>query len=133
MEQQITLTIPGVLYRRAERLAQATNRQVAEVLAEAIVLDDALAKADTAEEDAAVERETVAYAAMHSKLLQEYNGEYVAIHQGQLVDHDENFAALYGRVDDCYPNAFVLVRQVELDPVKVYRFRSPRFATNGDD
>ncbi len=40
MKTRVTLTIPEELYRRAEQLARASNREVSQVLAESIVLED---------------------------------------------------------------------------------------------
>ncbi|MCI0394838.1 MAG: hypothetical protein L0332_12850 [Chloroflexi bacterium] len=40
METRVILTIPEELYRRAQQLARASNREVSEVLAESIVLED---------------------------------------------------------------------------------------------
>jgi hypothetical protein len=53
METHVTLKIPEELYRRAQRLARANNRPVADVLAESIVLeeDEEIEEADLASSD----------------------------------------------------------------------------------
>lgn len=126
MGTQVTLTIPDELYRRAQRLAEARQRDVADVLAEAIILTNEPHQVDLAP-DEDIDRERAAYVAMHSMLWEKYRGQYVAIYHGEMIDHDTEFAALYSRVHKQYPDQFVLIRQVEVEPERVYYFRSPRF------
>ena len=46
---------------------------------------------------AAMQREIAAYEAMHSTLVPQFLGYYVAIHQGHLVDHDlDPVSSTYG-------------------------------------
>jgi hypothetical protein len=73
-------------------------------------------------------REIEAFRAMHGQLLAQYPNQYVAVHQGQLVDHDVDQLALFLRVDQQYPNEVVRIRQVlsEVDPV--YTAHSTRFS-----
>ena len=40
-------------------------------------------------------------------------GQYIALHQGKLVDHDTDGCALSLRIYQSYPNQFVLICQVE--------------------
>jgi hypothetical protein len=47
----------------------------------------------------AMEREQAAFQAMLPQLLVQYEGQYVALHQGQVVDHDTDRAALVIRLD----------------------------------
>jgi predicted transcriptional regulator len=47
MSTQVTLTLPDAVYQRAERLAQLSRRDVAEVLAEMIAASLALAPGAT--------------------------------------------------------------------------------------
>ena len=55
-----------------------------------------------------------------------YAGEYVAIHQKQLIDHDRDELALLRRLDAQYPNDIVLMKQVRPLPEPELRFRSFR-------
>lgn len=128
MGTQVTLTIPDELYHRAQRIAQSRRKDIAEVLADAIVLTEETEGAVESEMDKAIERERAAYLAMHSALLEKYKGEYVAVYRGRLIDHDPDFATLYARINRQYPDEFVLIRQVETQPERTYHFRSPRFA-----
>lgn len=80
-----------------------------------------------AEEDAQVEREKNAYLQLYPQLKKQYTGQYVAIHNSQLVDHDVDYGALFERIDDRYPDTFVWLTQVEAEPMGTIVVRSPRF------
>ena len=73
-----------------------------------------------------IDAEANAFLELHPTLLQNYRGHYVAIYQGQLVDHDTNKLALYARIEAKYPDDFVLMRRVEEQPEREIHFRSPR-------
>ena len=72
-------------------------------------------------------REVEAFKVMYPRLVEQYLGQYVAIYQGQVVDHDQDPIALLRRVKKQYPNQVVLRRKVEKRPEPVLHFRSPRF------
>ncbi len=73
-----------------------------------------------------MQQETDAFRAMHAGLLAKYPNEYIAVHQGQLVDHDPDQLALFMRIDKQYPDIPVLITPVLPEPEEVYTFRSPR-------
>ena len=73
-----------------------------------------------------IQREENAYRAMHAELRGAYPDQYVAIFQGRVIDHDPDQLALLRRVDDRFPDATVLIRQIAPEPEEVYTFRSPR-------
>lgn len=80
-----------------------------------------------AESDAAVERERNAYIALHPLLKEKFLGKHVAIHQGQLIDSDNDDDALYARIDATYPDLFVWLDTVTEEPLEVITLRSPTF------
>lgn len=123
MDTQVMLTIPETLYKKAKQLARTLNRNVSDVLVEAIQLDTV---ALGAEEDLIVEREREAFLNLHPVLWEKYPGEYIAIRGGKLIDHDVDRSVLFARIDQQYPDQFVLMRRVEAQPEVVYQFRSPR-------
>lgn len=130
MAEQINVSIPQSLYQRVRDLARLRNRPVDDVLAE--VLENALPQgkdSESSSEDAAVEQEMNAYIAMHETLKQKYLGQHVAIFGGQLIDVDEDYGALYQRIDAQYPNQFVWLATVEEEPMPTLMFRSPRLHT----
>jgi len=106
---------------RLERIAEkkgATTEELAEQAIRQFLRDEARRM---------MQRESEAFRAMHDELLAKYPGQYVAIHHGQLVDHDTDQLALFLRIDEQYPDVQVLIAQVLPDPEEVYTFRSPRF------
>ena len=52
--------------------------------------------------NARLKLEEAAFIAMHPQLLEKYEGKYVAIYGGQLIDVDDDYAELYDRVLDKY-------------------------------
>lgn len=75
-------------------------------------------------------QEQAAYQTMLPQLLAQYKNEFVAIHQGKIVDHDANKIALIIRLDESHPDEVVLVQQVTEKPDEVLRMRSPRLLEN---
>lgn len=125
MADQVTVTIPQVVYDRAQQLALLRNKEVADVLAEALELAEEAGREALSEEQL-MAREEAAYQAMHKDLVARYVGEYVAIHRGQIVDHDSDELALLRRIDARYPDEVVLMKRVLPQPESELRFRSPR-------
>ena len=62
-----------------------------------------------------------------SQLLAQYAGQYIAMHQGNVVDHDLNLRALHLRVFENLGHKPVLLKQVTTEPERELVFRSPRF------
>ena len=73
-----------------------------------------------------MEKEAAAYDAMREEMVEKYLGQYVAVFQGKVVDHDDDPGALVDRLDEQYPDDVVLVREVHEGPDRVLRMRSPR-------
>jgi hypothetical protein len=73
-----------------------------------------------------LEAEIAAFTAMHAELKQRYFGEWVAVHEGRVIDHDRELAPLYARIRQLYPRTAVLMRQVEEEPERDLMIRSPR-------
>lgn len=79
-----------------------------------------------------IDRETIraeaeAFRTMHSELIAQYLGKYVAIHRREVVDVDGDFQALHTRIRSRFGQLPVLLRQVEQEPERTLVFRSPRF------
>ena len=79
-----------------------------------------------AETQRALEQEAEAFRDMHARLLTDIPGEYAAIYQGMLVDHDRDIVALLQRTEERFPGEPVLVRQVREEVEPVIHVRSPR-------
>ena len=128
MTTEVTLTIADETYRRAQRIAQQQQQNVQDVLAEAIRLAEIPNPAEPgpAAIEEAIAREITAYQQMHPDLQQTHAGQYVAIYQGKLLDHDTELAQLYHQVFQKFPDEFVLLRRVQSVMIPVYQMRSPR-------
>ena len=76
---------------------------------------------------AAMDREEAAYRRLHPSLLEKYPDQYVAIYDGELVDHDSDQVELYLRVKLRYSNKFIWIAPVRPESEETYITRSPRF------
>ena len=106
MSKQITLPIPEDIYRQVENVAATTGRDVVDVLLETI--SRTFAPFPGNPQRAAMKKEIEAYKAMHPELVKKYLGQYVAIYQGRLVDHDAYPVALHQRITAAFPHKTVL-------------------------
>lgn len=73
-----------------------------------------------------IKAEAQAFQSQHAELVRNYLGQFVAIYNGHLVDHDPDFEALHGRIRQKFGQQPVLLRQVEIQPERELVFRSPR-------
>ena len=124
MLNYVTISIPEPLYRRARAFARLSQQPVDEVIAEA--LEEALPAFDVNPEHDSMVQEQAAYARLRESLLETHEGQYVAIHGGELVDADADQVALLRRIDARFPNDVVHLRQVTREPDRELRVYSPR-------
>ncbi len=116
MTLHVSVPLSNEIYERAQKMAHQRDVAVEQLLAEH--LEASLAEsAVTLDENRIVEQEWLAYRTLHPTLRAQYLSEYVAIYQGQLVDHDPNQLALIKRLDQKYPDQFVFVRHITPDPL----------------
>lgn len=115
------LAVSAETFKRLTKVAQEKESTV-EVLVEQVIRQFL-----QAETERKMAQEIEAFQTMHAQLLAQYPNHYVAIYQGQLVDHDTDQLGLFLRIDEQYPNEVVLIRQVlpKVDPV--YTIHSTRF------
>ncbi len=73
-----------------------------------------------------IEQESDAFKRLHPELLKTMPGEFAAIYQGQLVDHDVDQMVLFQRIETAYPGQPVLIRQVRPEVEQTIMVRSPR-------
>lgn len=124
MQTRRTLTIPQTLYERIRLVAQNQHREWSEVATD--VLEEGLPLLESQVSEPDWEREKEAFRQHHAELWRQYPGAYVALHEGKLVDVDEDRVALLGRIDENFPQEVVLIRQVQEEPETVYERRSVR-------
>ena len=100
------VTVGSELYQRVEEAAQAQKASVDEILAEAVRLY--LWEQDRQK----VEQESAAYRRQHAEIKARYLGQFVAVHDGQVVDHGPDFTVLRRRVRQQYGRIPVMITQV---------------------
>jgi hypothetical protein len=77
-----------------------------------------------------LEDETATFERMHAQLVNRYLNEYVAIHNGAVVDHDTEVRHLYLRVRAKFGQMPILLRQVTEDvQLQELIVRSPKLVT----
>lgn len=74
-----------------------------------------------------LESEARAFEQQRTTLLARYPREYVAIHAGQVIDHDPDVRALHLRVFAKLAHTPVLLKLVTENPDRELVMRSPRF------
>lgn len=124
MTKQVTLDLPDAVYEHMKQVATADSRSFAEILSDAIV--QAKPTLYVHPQRSAMQNEKAAFLAMHARLLDEYEGQYVAMFQGQLIDHDQDVLALAERIERDYSGDVVLITKVVDQADRVLQFRSPR-------
>lgn len=126
MSEQITVTVSNEIYRQIVKQAEAARRNVSDIVNDVLADTFSQPQSDINPARAKMLKEVEIYKSMHPSLVEKYLGQYVAIYQGELVDHDADQEALFFRVREQYPNQVVLQRQVLPEPDPVLHFRSPR-------
>lgn len=130
MTQNIHVTLSDQTYRRIKRWAKVRQLDLGDAIASFLLENlpgNSTPIIPPAAADPDVEQEKAAYLRLYPQLKAQYAGQYVAIHHGQLVDHDADYGVLFERIDDRYPDSFVWFTRVGDQPMGTIRFRSPRF------
>jgi len=68
------------------------------------------------------------YRALYSELKAKYLGQHIALHDGQVVDHDADPTALVQRVRQRFGRLPILFTQVEEAPIQEYTLHSTHLA-----
>lgn len=130
MSSNVTLTLSEELYQRAEHFARQRRQSITIALADYLEAhlppSQETLRTLPLSPDPLVAREQRVYRHLHPQLWQRYRNQYVALYEGELVDHDSDKVALFARIDTRYPNQFVLMRRVTEQPERELRFPSLR-------
>jgi len=73
-----------------------------------------------------LEAEMAAFQSQLPELLASYGDQYVAIHDGQVIDHDADLQALHSRVYARMGSVPILLQKVTAMPAPDILVRSPR-------
>jgi hypothetical protein len=114
-----TITLRADLQTTLTASASLEDKSINELVNEAVeryLLQRQLTKIDT---------EIESYRRLHPMLRQAHFGQWVAVHEQQLVDFDIDRAALYQRVRQKYGLRPVLIRQVAEQPEEDLMVRTP--------
>lgn len=76
--------------------------------------------------------ETEAWYSLPSAERRRYEGKYVAVYQGEVVDSDPDRLELYFRVRQRFGRQTILITEGGDYPIPVYRVRSPRRGTHAN-
>jgi len=73
-----------------------------------------------------IRREEQFFRLQHAQLLDRYRGQFIAMHEGQIIDADADELTLYSRVRQRFPMIGILIKQVSSEVEEVWAVRSPR-------
>jgi hypothetical protein len=77
------------------------------------------------EQQAKIDQEQRHYEAQHAVLKTTYDGQYIAMHDGQVVDHDVARVALSRRIRKQYGKTAVLITRVSDEPKMTIHIVTP--------
>ncbi len=117
----LTITVKPDIAEQIGRLADETRMDT-----EALV-DQALRAYLARFRQEKIRTEAQAFEQQRASLLRQYRGEYVAIHEGRVIDHDPDLRTLHLRVFARWGHTPVLLKKVTEEPERELVFRSPRF------
>lgn len=116
-----TLTLKPDLTRQIEYLAGTKQTEQEAFIDKAVRQYIAQFRRDK------IRAETESFEAQYQSLLSQYLNQYVAFHNGQVIDHDVDLRALHLRVFARLGHTPVLLKQVTRAAKRELIFRSPRF------
>jgi hypothetical protein len=105
----IAVERPGLI-ERIRDVARETNRDTTQVVETAVQ-----AYLDQLDREK-LHEEVEAFWAMQAELVAHYSGEYVAVHQRQVVDHDPDVVRLEQRVAEQWGESAILIAPVTDEP-----------------
>ncbi len=108
------------LIGQIEQIAEMEGKAAREILTAAVrsYLDEV--------EREKIHAETEAFWAMHDELVATYGGEYVALHRGEVVDHDTDVSRLEQRVRQRFGPIAIMIAPVTPEPRRDLQFISFR-------
>ncbi len=117
-----TLSLQSPLADEVRQAAQREGIEASEFLADAVRHRLAVYRQKQ------IVAETDAWYRLPAEERRKYEGKYVAVHGGQVVDSDPDRLTLYLRLRERFGREPVLMTEGGDHPIPVYRVRSPRRA-----
>jgi hypothetical protein len=125
-----TVELDPKLVARLERFGPASEQDLEDYLQRVVneVMRNYLRQLETQK----LNEEQKAFELQHPELVKEFLGKYVAFHQGQLIDVDDDQYTLYVRVHQHYPETAIGIFPVtETGEMPVYRSTTTRIHPRG--
>jgi hypothetical protein len=116
-----TITVEPEIYEQLEAVAeekQANTEQIAK---------EAIKNYLWEQNNQKISRESALYREQHSEIKKEFLGKIIAMHQGQIVDHDTDFMILFDRIRERFGNTAVMITEVEEEPYTILNRRGLRY------
>ncbi len=131
--------LPDQTAEKLQRVAERQGVDATQLLVQLVenYLTDDLSLAEAAletlwsEQQQKINQEQQQYEAQHPALLKSYSGEYIAMHQGAVVDHDGDSVVLRRRVRARFGDTPVLITPVLAEMRQIITVRSPRLLEAG--
>jgi hypothetical protein len=117
------IALPSELFNSLEQIARERGQSVESVAEE--VVREYLREQRHAYLLVEMER----FRQLHAELLKDYRGQFVAMRDGQLIDHDPDGGALDARMHRAHREQPILIVQVTETPEQEFTIRSPRLET----
>lgn len=124
MGRQVVLDAPKDIYEQVKRLAVTTERDIADILLETIPCTFSPFRVDP--NRTVLNQNVESHKDFNAEFLMTHKGQFAAICEGKLVDHDPDPVSLLKRVRTHYPDRVVLRRKVETVQEQQLRIRHPR-------
>ncbi len=116
-----TIVLPPQLLNPLQEIAREKGQSVEAVVEE--LVREYLREQRHVQLTAEMER----FRALHSDLLTQYSSEFVGLHNGRVLDHDQDGGVLYGRLLRQYGGLpILLIVQVTDTPDQEFTVLSPR-------
>ena len=125
MAFRVQLDMTEEIFQRSAQYAQARDQNMDSAIPELVAQNLPTAQMPLPLSDS-ITQEISAFQSMHASLRARFDGEYVAIAGGQVVDHGPDLHQLSQRIEERYPDRFVLIRPVTENLERAFTFRSPR-------
>lgn len=103
-----TVTIEPELYQRIQAARRNTRPDV--------LVNDAVRRYLWELDREIISQETAEYRRQHAQIKANYLGQYVAMHKGQVVDHDADFTTLRQRIRQRFGRTPIMMTLVEETP-----------------
>ncbi len=116
----LTISIEASTQNKLQQFAQVSNQSIDEIIN--LAVEQYLEHLSKKQ----LEAEIQAFEHKHPQLKSQYLGHYIAMHQGQVVDTDADYEALFLRIQEQFGDLTVLIRQVTETPAETYHFHGLR-------